>query len=58
MDLLLGILGGALQLLVSVHVVLLGELQVLQEFGVHLKDKKVEQIVEKGVDQSGLAKLI
>ena len=36
MDLLFSsVLGGALQLLVAIHIVLLGELHVLQEFGVY-----------------------
>ena len=34
-----GVLGGPLQLLAGVDVVLLGELQVPQELGVHLKNK-------------------
>ena len=36
----LGILGGPPQLLVGVNVVLLGELQVPQEFWVHLEKKE------------------
>jgi hypothetical protein len=36
----LGVLGGPLQLLVAVHVVLLRELQVPQELGVHLERQK------------------
>jgi hypothetical protein len=36
----LSVLGGPLQLLVAVHVVLLRELQVPQELGVHLERQK------------------